>query len=94
LIVYKISNILFTDRQVVKGCINALLIAFIIAGANGLTEHLLMSTAKPGNRYDENFKRTLVNPYQSDDKLQATLCKKYGVLITVDRTKESLMSTS
>lgn len=41
-----------------------------------------MSTSKIGNRYDEDFKRTLVNMYQSGVKSQATLCKEYGVSIT------------
>lgn len=41
-----------------------------------------MSTGKTGNRYDEDFKRTLVNLYQSGGKSQAALCKKYGVYIT------------
>ena len=38
-----------------------------------------MSTNKNGNRYDEDFKRTLVNLYQSGGKTQAALCKEYGV---------------
>lgn len=38
-----------------------------------------MSTSKTGNRYDEDFKRSLVNLYQSSTKSQATLCKEYGV---------------
>ena len=38
-----------------------------------------MSTNKRGTRYDEDFKRTLVNLYQSGGKTQATLCKEYGV---------------
>lgn len=41
-----------------------------------------MSTSKTGNRYDEEFKRTLVNLYQSSDKSQAALCKEYGVSAT------------
>ena len=41
-----------------------------------------MSTGKTGNRYDEDFKRTLVNLYQSGGKSQAALCKEYGVSIT------------
>lgn len=41
-----------------------------------------MSTSKTGNRYDEEFKRTLVNLYQSSGKSQATLCKEYGVSAT------------
>lgn len=38
-----------------------------------------MSTNKRGTRYDEDFKRTIVNLYQSGGKTQATLCKEYGV---------------
>ena len=38
-----------------------------------------MSTNKRGTRYDEEFKRTLVNLYQTGGKTQATLCKEYGV---------------
>ena len=38
-----------------------------------------MSTNKRGARYDEEFKRTLVNLYQSGGKTQAALCKEYGV---------------
>jgi transposase len=41
-----------------------------------------MSTSKTGTRYDEDFKRTLVNLYQSGGKTQATLCKEYGVSLT------------
>ncbi|KXL52159.1 transposase [Anaerotignum neopropionicum] len=41
-----------------------------------------MSANKTGNRYDEDFKRTLVNLYQSGGKTQAALCKEYGVLLT------------
>lgn len=41
-----------------------------------------MSTGKTGNRYGEDFKRTLVNLYQSGDKSQTALCKEYGVSIT------------
>ncbi|WP_246419068.1 IS3 family transposase [Caproicibacterium amylolyticum] len=41
-----------------------------------------MSTGKTGTRYDEDFKRTLVNLYQSGGKSQAALCKEYGVSIT------------
>lgn len=41
-----------------------------------------MSTGKTGTRYDEDFKRTLVNLYQSGGKSQTTLCKEYGVSIT------------
>ena len=35
-----------------------------------------MSTS---NRYDEDFKRTLVNLYQSSGKTQASLCREYGI---------------
>ena len=38
-----------------------------------------MSSNKRGTRYDEEFKRTLVNLYQTGGKTQATLCKEYGV---------------
>lgn len=38
-----------------------------------------MSKSNHGVRYDEEFKRTLVNLYQSGGKTQATLCKEYGV---------------
>lgn len=41
-----------------------------------------MSTSKTGNQYDEEFKRTLVNLYQSSGKSQAALCKEYGVSAT------------
>ncbi len=41
-----------------------------------------MSTNKRGTRYDEEFKRTLVNLYQNGNKSQAALCEKYGVSIT------------
>ena len=41
-----------------------------------------MSTNKRGIRYDEEFKRTLVNLYQNGNKSQAALCKEYGVSIT------------
>ncbi len=41
-----------------------------------------MSTSKTGIRYDEDFKRTLVNLYQSCRKTQAALCKEYGVSLT------------
>ncbi len=40
-----------------------------------------MSTNKHGIRYDEEFKRTLVNLYQNGSKSQAALCKEYGVSI-------------
>ena len=38
-----------------------------------------MSTNNHGTRYDEEFKRTLVNLYQAGGKTQAALCKEYGV---------------
>ncbi len=41
-----------------------------------------MSTNKHGTRYDEEFKRTLVNLYQNSNKSQAAICKEYGVSIT------------
>ncbi len=40
-----------------------------------------MSTNKHGTRYDEEFKRTLVNLYQNGSKSQSVLCKEYGVSI-------------
>lgn len=41
-----------------------------------------MSTSKTGTRYDKDFKRTLVNLYQSGGKTHAALCKEYGVSLT------------
>ena len=41
-----------------------------------------MSKSNHGVRYDEEFKRTLVNLYQSGGKTQAALCKEYGVSLT------------
>ncbi len=41
-----------------------------------------MSTSKTGNQYDEEFKRALVNLYQSSCKSQSALCKEYGVSAT------------
>lgn len=38
-----------------------------------------MSTSNRGTRYDEDFKRTLVNLYQSGGKSQAALCREYGI---------------
>ena len=38
-----------------------------------------MSTSNRGTRYDEDFKRTLVNLYQSGGKTQAALCQEYGI---------------
>ena len=40
-----------------------------------------MSTNKRGTRYDEEFKRTLVNLYQTGGKTQAALCKEYGIAL-------------
>jgi len=42
-----------------------------------------MSTNKRGTRYDEEFKRTLVNLYQNGNKSQAALCKEYGVSVNI-----------
>ena len=41
-----------------------------------------MSTNKRGTRYDEEFKRTLVNLYQNGNKSQAAICKEYGLSMT------------
>ncbi len=41
-----------------------------------------MSTDNRSVRYDEEFKRTLVNLYQNGGKTQASLCKEYGVSLT------------
>ena len=38
-----------------------------------------MSPNKRGTRYDEEFKRTLVNLHQTGGKTQAALCKEYGI---------------
>ena len=38
-----------------------------------------MSTNKRGTRYDEEFKRTIVNLYQNGTKSQSALCEEYGV---------------
>ena len=38
-----------------------------------------MSTNNKGIHYDEDFKRTLVNLYQSGSKIQTVLCKEYAV---------------
>lgn len=38
-----------------------------------------MSTSNRGTCYDEDFKRTLVNLYQSGGTSQAALCRKYGI---------------
>ena len=41
-----------------------------------------MSTDKRSVRYEEEFKRTLVNLYQSGNKTQSALCQEYGVSLT------------
>ena len=41
-----------------------------------------MSTGSRGCRYDEDFKRTLVNIYQNGGKTQTELCSEYGVSLT------------
>lgn len=41
-----------------------------------------MSTDAHSVKYDEEFKRTLVNLYQNGRKTQAALCKEYGVSLT------------
>ena len=38
-----------------------------------------MSTSIKGIRYDEDFKRTLVNLYQAGGKTQTALCQEYGI---------------
>ena len=38
-----------------------------------------MSTSNRSTRYDEDFKRTLVNIYQSGGKTQTALCKEYVI---------------
>jgi transposase len=41
-----------------------------------------MSTNKRGCRYDEDFKRTIVNLYNSGGKTQSALCQEYGISLT------------
>ena len=41
-----------------------------------------MSIDKHAVRYDEDFKRTLVNLYQNGGKTQTTLCNEYGISMT------------
>jgi len=41
-----------------------------------------MSTNNCSVRYDEEFKRTIVNLYQNGGKTQAALCKEYGISLT------------
>ena len=38
-----------------------------------------MSTSNKGIRYDEDFKRTLVNLYQAGGKTLTALCQEYGI---------------
>lgn len=45
-----------------------------------------MSINNKGIRYDEDFKRALVNFYQAGSKTQAVLCKEYRIaLMTLNR---------
>ena len=41
-----------------------------------------MSTSNHGCRYDEEFKRTIVNLYNNGGKTQAALCQEYGISST------------
>ncbi len=41
-----------------------------------------MSTSNRGCRYDEEFKLTLVNLYNSGGKTQSALCHEYGISLT------------
>ena len=41
-----------------------------------------MSTSNRGCRYDEEFKRTIVNLYQNGNKTQSALCQEYGISLT------------
>ena len=41
-----------------------------------------MSTSNRGCRYDEEFKRTIVNLYQNGGKTQSALCQEYGISLT------------
>ena len=41
-----------------------------------------MSTSNRGCRYDEEFKRTIVNLYNNGGKTQAALCQEYGISLT------------
>ena len=41
-----------------------------------------MSTSNRGCRYDEEFKRTIVNLYQNGSKTQSALCQEYGISLT------------
>ena len=41
-----------------------------------------MSTSNRGCRYDEEFKRTIVNLYNNGGKTQSALCQEYGISLT------------
>ena len=41
-----------------------------------------MSTSNRGCRYDEEFKRTIVNLYNNGEKTQAALYQEYGISST------------
>ena len=41
-----------------------------------------MSTSNRGCRYDEEFKRTIVNLYNNGGKTQTALCQEYGISST------------
>ena len=41
-----------------------------------------MSTSNRGCRYDEEFKRTIVNLYNNGGKTQVALCQEYGISST------------
>ncbi len=41
-----------------------------------------MFTSNRGCRYDEDFKRTIVNLYNNGGKTQSTLCQEYGISLT------------
>ncbi len=41
-----------------------------------------MSTSNRGCRYDEEFKRTIVNLYNNGGKTQVALCQEYGISLT------------
>ena len=41
-----------------------------------------MSKSNRGCRYDEEFKRTLVNLYNNGGKTQSALCQEYGISST------------
>ena len=41
-----------------------------------------MSTSNRGCRYDEEFKRTIVNLYNNGGKTQTALCQEYGISLT------------